>query len=326
MDRREKKKLIVKIALASLAALLLVTLGLFFLHRWEMRSQNTGGQTETGYYIYKGVKYRPKDVDSVLLIGIDKFADEIDYDSYNNQQQSDFLMLLVVDPLAKTCTPVHINRDTIAPVTVLSVLGEPIGTIDEQLALAHTYGSGKQDSGENTRLAVSDLLAVPLDHYISVTMDAVTTLNDLVGGVTVLVEDDFSNVDKTLVQGERVHLMGEQALHFVRSRSGMEDSSNLARMKRQRTYLTGLRQAYVSSAEADEGFVLDSVLKLSEYMVSDCNIMTLADLVSAVTAYEIAPVQVLEGTSVKGEKYMEYYVDEEAMEELVVSLFYEPVE
>ena len=41
-----------------------------------------------------------------------------------------------------------------------------------QLALAHTYGSGEEDSCENTVLAVENLLyGVGIDHYVSLTMD-----------------------------------------------------------------------------------------------------------------------------------------------------------
>lgn len=52
-------------------------------------------------------------------------------------------------------------------------------------------------------------------------MDGIVEMNDLLGGVTVTVEDDFSQVDSSLVMGKRVTLTGQQALTFVRSRRGV---------------------------------------------------------------------------------------------------------
>ena len=323
----------VKKALAALAFILLVSLGLFFMRRWENRDiveiePEYSGQQETGYLIYNDVKYEKKDVDTVLLIGIDKFASEVSYDSYNNQQQADFLLLLVMDDEAKTCTPVHINRDTMVPVTMLSLTGEIIGTTEQQIALAHTYGSGKQDSCENTTRALSALFwdEVSVQHYISTTMDAVQTINDLVGGVTVTVADDFSGIDDTLIQGKQVKLMGQHALTFVRSRSGMEDSSNLARMERQRQYLDGLRSGAIEKINADAMFALNALVQVSDYLVSDCTVNQLAEITNDVVNYEMKPIRQIEGTATAGERFMEYRVDEEALTALMVELFYKPVE
>ncbi len=331
MTRRENKKFIIKVSLAALAMFLLVALGLFLLHYWEAKS-NAGneveieGQESSGYLIIDGKKYAPKPVKTVLLIGIDKFAAELQTDSYNNQQQCDFLLLMVIDPVNRICTPLQINRDTIAPVTALSVSGEPIGLIDEQIALSHTYGSGKEDSCENTVRSVSAILMdQTIDHYFSVTMDAVQMLNDLVGGVTVSVEDDFSNIDDTLILGEEVTLLGPHALTFVRSRASLEDSTNLSRMERQRQYLSGLRQKTVAAMEDDVGFAVDTLLEISPYMVSDCTVNQLAEIADAVAKYEMQPIQTLQGEAIKGAEYIEYYLDDEARFNTVASLFYDEV-
>lgn len=331
MTRREKKKLILKVGMAALAFLLLAALCLLFVHRWENRIDESYdenvGQKSSGYLMYNGVKYAPKVVDTVLLIGIDKFAEEVSYDSYNNQQQADFLLLLVMDDEAKTCTPVQINRDTMAPVTILSLTGEPIDTVEEQITLAHTYGSGKEDSCENVIRSVCALLQeAPVQHYISTTMDAVEIINDLVDGVTVTVEDDFTGIDDTLIQGQQVKLMGKHALTYVRSRSGLEDSTNLARMERQRQYLEGLRNGALEKMNADALFAFDALAKVSSYIISDCTVNQLAEFSNDVVNYEMKPIRQIEGTAVTGEQYMEYHVDEEALTGLLVELFYKPVE
>ena len=93
-------------------------------------------------------------------------------EGYVNNQQADFLLLLVMDKQHETCTPIQLNRDTMTQIQILGVTGEPAGTFTGQLALAHTYGSGEEDSCENTVLAVENLLyGMEIDHYVSLTMD-----------------------------------------------------------------------------------------------------------------------------------------------------------
>jgi LCP family protein required for cell wall assembly len=126
------------------------------------------------------------------------------------------------------CSILYLNRDTMVQMPVLGLGGKEAGSVRAQLALAHTYGNGLEESCENTRRTVSDFLnGISIDYYISMRMDAIAMLNDAVGGVTVLVEDDFSQVDSSIPKG-LVTLRGEQALNFVRSRKDLGDQLKAA--------------------------------------------------------------------------------------------------
>ena len=65
---------------------------------------------------------------------------------------------------------------------------------------------------------------------------SVKVLNDAVGGVNVLVSDDFSEVDPSIVQGEMI-LRGDQALTFIRARKDVGTQLNVSRMERQQVYM-----------------------------------------------------------------------------------------
>ena len=237
------------------------------------------------------------------------------------------MLLLVMDKQHETCTPIQLNRDTMTQIRILGVTGEPAGTFTGQLALAHTYGSGEEDSCENTVLAVSNLLyGMEIDHYVSLTMDGVAILNDLVGGVTVEVLDDFSGIDDTLVQGETVTLYGQHALTYVRARGSLEDSTNLHRMERQRQYLAGLQEQVKKAAQSDSNFSLDALLQVNEYMVSDCTVNQLSDLINSMVTYEIEDIRTTQGEAQVGEEYMEFTVDEDALQQLVLEVFYDAVD
>lgn len=325
---------------AILAAVLVLLAGMLLLQRWEntqdapVSSPGPSSAVEADAPVddreityYNGTAYaRREDLETVLLLGVDKFEGETP-EGYVNNQQADFLLLLVMDKQHETCTPIQLNRDTMTQIQILGVTGEPAGTFTGQLALAHTYGSGEEDSCENTVLAVENLLyGVGIDHYVSLTMDGVALLNDLVGGVTVEVLDDFSGIDDSLVQGETVTLQGQQALTYVRSRGGMEDSSNLRRMERQRQYLSALQQQLKQASQQEDGFTLDALLQLNEYMVSDCTVNQLSDLGNSLAAYQVSDILTTPGDAQEGEEFMEFTVDEAALQQLVMEVFYEPVE
>ena len=325
---------------AILAVVLVLLAGMLLLQRWEnnqdapVSSSGEASSVEAGAPVdgreityYNGTAYaKREDLETVLLLGVDKFEGETP-EGYINNQQADFLLLLVMDKQNETCTPIQLNRDTMTQIQILGVTGEPAGTFTGQLALAHTYGSGEEDSCENTVLAVSNLLyGMEIDHYVSLTMDGVALLNDLVGGVTVEVLDDFSGIDDSLVQGETVTLKGQQALTYVRSRGGMEDSSNLHRMERQRQYLAALQQQLKAAVQQEDGFTLDALLQLNEYMVSDCTVDQLSDLGDSLAAYQVNDILTTPGEAREGEEFMEFTVDESALQQLVMDVFYEPVE
>lgn len=325
---------------AILAVVLVLLAGMLLLQRWENTQDapvSSSGEVSSveadapvddrEITFYNGTAYaRREDLETVLLLGVDKFEGETP-EGYVNNQQTDFLLLLVMDKENETCTPIQLNRDTMTQIQILGVTGEPAGTFTGQLALAHTYGSGEEDSCENTALAVSNLLyGMEIDHYVSLTMDGVALLNDLVGGVTVEVLDDFSGIDDSLMQGEIVTLKGQQALTYVRSRGGMEDSSNLHRMERQRQYLAALQQQLKAAVRQEDGFTLDALLQLNEYMVSDCTVDQLSDLGDSLAAYQVSDILTTPGDAQEGEEFIEFTVDEAALQQLVMDVFYEPVE
>ena len=209
-----------------------------------------------------GTKYSlKKNVETFLVLGLDKFEGQAKNDSYNNDQQADFLMLFVFDNDAKKCTAIHVNRDTVADVNVLGLSGNKVYSVKEQIALAHTYGNGGKVSCRNVSDAVSGLLmGMKVNHYISLKMDALPVFNDLVGGVEVEVLDDFAGIDDTLVKGEKVTLMGDHALKYIRTRKNLEDSSNSTRMVRQQQYINALYEKTQQAIEKDEEFIIEASL------------------------------------------------------------------
>ncbi len=266
-----------------------------------------------------------ENVQCLLLIGLDKFDDDRDDTGYYNDQQADFNMLFVIDNEKHTYSAIHLNRDSMTKINVLGVAGEKIDIFEGQLALAHTYGNGREVSCRNTADAASELLnGTTIDRYISVTMDAVPVITDLVGGVEVEVKDDFSGVDNTLIMGETVTLNGEQALTYVRSRYGLEDSSNSTRMLRQQEYLSSLFKVFNEKAKSDDTFILNVSAELSDYIVSNYSINQLENLVKNLSDYEFTEIYTIEGESKVGEKFLEFYPNKDDVQRILLELLYIP--
>lgn len=300
---------------------------LVLLRHWEMKKEFVYlPELNRDSITIDGTTYlQKKDLDTVLIIGLDKFDADQESGKYLNRQQADFILLMAVNRDEKTYSILHLNRDTMTDMSVLGDRGERVDRVNGQLALAHTYGNGGSDSCRNTVEAVSNLLhGVKIDHYLALTMDAVAILNDLAGGVTVEILDDFSDVDPTLIQGEDITLRGQQALTYVRTRRGLEDSSNLHRMERQRQYLQALREQVSKSQQEDQNFFPKAIAEVSDYLMSDLTANQMSAISERLAGYTFTGFVILDGEAVKGEHFMEFYVDEDSLMETVLRLYFEP--
>lgn len=287
-------------------------------------------ETQTTYRTSKtitrdGVEYFPRqDMTVLMVMGIDQEGKVQNSGSYNNPGAADAVMLMVFTENDKKVRILTLNRDTIVEMPVLGVGGKPAGTIEAQLALAHTYGDGLEESCENVKDTVSNLLyGLHIDYYVSANMDAIAILNDAVGGVPVTVTEDFSAIDPTITMGE-ITLRGKQATNYVRSRSGVGDELNVSRMERQKDYIDGFMKALKDSAKTDSGFILKTYEDTVDYMVTDCSSTVWNSMLNKYQEYTLEEVVSPKGENVVGEKFMEYYLDEEALDELILRLFYAP--
>ena len=326
MKKRSHKRDLLFLGLTLILVLVMLYSGLRILESTVFHT----GQEGSGNFVSKtierdGQKYFPRqDITVVLVLGIDRFGPVEASGSYQNRGAADMDILLVFDETNKQINVLHLNRDTMLNMPVLGIGGKQAGSYYGQLALAHTYGSGLADSAENSRQAISDFLyGLKIDYYVAMNMDAITILNDAVGGVTVNVTEDFSAVDPTIRMGQ-MHLMGEQAINFVRTRKDVGDQLNLSRIERHKEYLQGFSGAFRAMQEADPGFILTVYEQVIPYLVTDLSANAVSGMMDRYADYEINEIISPQGENRVGEEYMEFYVDEEALDALILRLFYAP--
>ena len=271
-----------------------------------------------------GVEYFPRqDITVLLLMGIGEWG-EVAPKEPNAATAADMITLMIFDEKEEEVTLLSLNRDTMTIMQALDEAGYPDGRVRQQLALAHCYGTGLEDSCENMVAAVSELLGgIRIDHYLSTKLDAIAIMNDAVGGVTVTVKDDFSAVDPSITMGEYT-LQGRQAVAYVQTRRVLEDSLNVSRMERHREFLDGFLPALRSKMGESDTFAISAYEKISPYIVTDCSVNTLTGMMQRYTDYSIAEYVSPEGDNVLGKEYYEFYPDEEKLDDLILRLFYAP--
>ena len=270
-----------------------------------------------------GVDYFPRqDITVMMVLGIDQEGPVAASNYYRNKGSADSIMLLIFDDTTEDCTVLYLNRDMMVNMDVLGVQGEYAGTTYGQLALAHTYGEGLEDSCLNVKSTIMNMLhGLTIDHYMSMNMDAIPILNDAVGGVTVTVVDDFSKVNPDLPMGE-VTLKGDQVIDFVRRRKDVGDQKNVTRMARQREYVQHFIEALYEKEHENVEFLVEAYSDLAPYIVTDCSVDTLSNLLSRYLDYEIKEVVSPEGETAIVDGHYEFYADEEALDDLILRLFY----
>ena len=272
-----------------------------------------------------GIDYFPRqDITVVMILGIDQYGPVEHSGSYNNRGASDMVALMIFDEKDQTYSVLGLNRDTMVEMPVLGIGGKVAGTQYAQLALSHTQGSGLEDSCENVRKTVSDLLyGLNIDYYISMNMDAIATLNDAAGGVTVNVTEDFSAVDPTIPMG-KVTLNGQQAINYVRTRKDIGDQLNISRMERQEGYIKSLLKSMKNKLDNSSSFALSVHEKIAPYIVTDMSTTVFSNILQRYSDYEFTQIISPEGENVLSEEYYEFHLDEKKLDDLILQYFYVP--
>jgi LCP family protein required for cell wall assembly len=292
-----------------------------------LTTEDTEVGWEEGWVRYNGKIYEYNDnILTFLVMGTD-YDDEITEEGYNGQSDSNFLV--VVNPDDKTVKLVCINRDSMVDVDVYNKSGEYMMTVKQQIALQHAYGTDRTVSAERMVTAVSRFLYdLPISGYCAVDMAAIGTINDAVGGVTVECKEDLTALDKSYTQGSIITLHGRDAFEYVRYRDEEEFESNRDRLGRQKEYLKAFLTQAKSSIMNNPTSVVSLYNSLMPQMTTDLSIDEVTYLLSSITDYEfdMDNIRTLEGETLMGEKYEEFYPDTEALKELMIQVFYREVQ
>ncbi len=326
MRKKKRTKDIVYFSVILILVLVMLFSGLQILESTVFsQDQTEGTKPQTKVLTRDGVNYYPRqDITVIMILGIDQYGPVTPSDSYNNEGAADMVALLVLDEKNQNFRVLSLNRDTMVDMPLLGIGGKEAGTQNAQLALSHTQGSGLKDSCENTKKTVSNLLyGLNIDYYVSMNMDAISVLNDAVGGVKVNVTEDFSDVDPSITMGE-ITLHGQQAINFVRTRKEVGDQLNISRMERQKEYMRGFTEALNRKLSENSTFTLSVYEEISPYIVTDMSTTVFSSMLQRYGTYNCVQIVSPEGENVLSEAYYEFHLDKEKLDNLILEMFYAP--
>jgi len=267
-----------------------------------------------------------------LIMGIDKGKEsyepwEAEIENIGNGQ-ADALFLAALNTEDNTVKIIGINRNTMTDIYFCDYLDEPIPTFSSQIALQHAYGANSRVGCEYQVKVVQNLFYnLPIHGYAAVNVNAVPTINDMVGGVDVDVLEDITLHDPGLVEGSHVHLMGKSAYWYVKYRDINQFASVDMRTKRQTQYLKGLIPAAKQAVRKDPLLAFQLYKGLAPQMDTNITATEMAYLASILPQcrFDEDNFYQIPGKTVMGEKYEEFYPDEDALLTLILDIFYKEV-
>ena len=282
------------------------------------------------YTEYNGKKYQYNNrVTTLLYAGLDSFDELKKTATYGDKARADSIMLIVLDEVSKKMSVVAINRDTMTEVHRFSRNGDDLGVYVTHLGYAYTNGDGGEASCENLKTAVSTLFNnLPIDGYMVSNQTSIVMINDLVGGVTVTVpNDDLAAKYPELTTGNVVTLDESNVRAYVQQRDTAVDFSNEGRIERQKSFVLSFMDEFGAMVKEDASSVWDSLEACSDWMQTDITKNKYLSLADAFSNTNLTPdsYYILEGEDQLGELHDEFYYDEDALQELIIKLFYREI-
>lgn len=325
--RQDKKRLYKGLGIAAGVLILGIAVIGVVLGMADHYRINSDSSTDSREMItYKNETYVKKgNLETYLIAGIDAPGKVEKVTEYDGTGQCDVLAVIVRDRSTDQCKLLSIDRNTITAVKSLDNDGTYLDTTDIQISLAHAMGFDQQVRAENTVDAVSHLLGdQTIDGYAMVNMGAIQVVNDMVGGVTVTIEDDFTDRDPTLKKGETVTLMGEHAENYIRGRKDVADGSNQNRMSRQSNYEEAFKPAFRSKCAENSKFPLEVYHAMEDYMTTNISakkFCRLAILMSDENQDEKVAISGTYGLDEDG--WQTFTPDADSLQEAILELFYQ---
>lgn len=282
------------------------------------------------YTEYNGKKYQYNNrVTTLLYAGLDSFDELKQTATYGDKARADSIMLIVLDEASKKMSVVAINRDTMTEVHRFSRNGGDLGTYVTHLGYAYANGDGGTASCENLKTAVSTLFNnLPIDGYMVSNQTSIVMINDLVGGVTVTVpNNDLATKYPELTEGNIVTLDESNVRAYVQQRDTAVDFSNEGRIERQKSFVLSFMDEFGAMVKEDASSVWDSLEACSDWMQTDITKNKYLSLADAFSNTNLTPdsYYILEGEDQLGELHDEFYYDEDALQELIIKLFYREI-
>ena len=278
----------------------------------KVEAQDTDDSFDVIYHNGKKYKYN-NDLINLLLIGVDADNKNKDY-----QGQADALYLVSVDNKKNKVKIISISRNTMCDFGMIGIDGQAYSTEHGQICLAYAYGNDDIQSSENCVEAVSNLLyGIPINGYYTIHLNAIKTLVDSVGGVSVEITENDADTKYYGSKGKSITLDGEAAYSYVQVRG----NSNGPRVERHKKFINGFVRSAKRAVGKDLTLPFKLANKMKEYSVTDIELTSAVYLATEALNWKIDFVN-LKGKYDVEDGLETYTVDEEELKNMIIGNFY----
>jgi LCP family protein required for cell wall assembly len=276
---------------------------------------------------YRGKYYvRNENVVAVLFMGVDIPSKKLHNTGVQTgTHQADTLIVGAFDTANGSIRLINIPRDSMVDIYKLDAMYRYAYTERGQIATQYSFGDGGAISSTYTMDAVSRLLmGVPLYRYVTMSLSGIERATDLVGGIALQLDEDFTDYDRHMKEGATLTLNGKQATVYCRQRDTSVGDSNLSRMRRQMRFCDAFLSVLKDKVKENPAFLITFYNEMNEEMITNLTfdeVMLLAKQGLRFTFSEDTLV------TVPGEMVeREYIVDDEALQGIVIDTFYTPAD
>ena len=295
----------------------------------EQTDEEEEAEEDDDSVLWNGKSYIYNDhLSNFLFLGVDTREKTETSQGLADAGQADALFLVSMDRVTKELTVITIPRDTMAEIQFYGPGGDDLGKDVDHINLSYAYGDGGYESCKLSAEAVSNLLyQVPIQYYCSMSMDGIGKLTEAVGGLTVTMPND-SLAEKVpgWEKGTEIQLTPENTELFVRSRDTKVSQSALDRTERQKEFLNAYYAKVKELATEDSGIWTKLYEKMKPYLTTNMGNDLFLQLGDAVQSDADIQQWTIPGEGQQGENYDEYIVDDKALYEEVIQIFYKETE
>lgn len=279
-----------------------------------------------GTLSYNGKEYRYNEhLSNYLFLGIDTEEKIETYEDKRDAGQADAIFLVSYDRAKASVQCMVIPRDTITEISIFAADGSSLGTIEHHINLQYAYGDAKEKSCDLMVNAVSGLLYdMPIQGYCAMNMDGIPNLAEVVGGVEVIVPNDsMEDAYPEFAKGAEVTITAENAEQFVRYRNTAKSQSAVTRTERQKAFIGAFVEKTQQLYAQDAAIVSELYEGVRDYMITNMGNDLFVKLLEAAKGSKAeTKVQTLPGKADNDGTFDVYYVDDDALFEMILDMFY----
>lgn len=261
---------------------------------------------------------------NILCLGIDKEEQMSQVSAETGSiGQSDAIFLVSIDKVEDCLRVISIPRDTMVTLEMYDVAGAYVGQSKGQLTLQYAYGDGEGLSCRLMKEQVERILGIDIDGCVAVNFKALKGVTDLLGGVPVYMDEDYTFIRPEFIKGETVTLSADLAHDFCRARIITEDGSAYRRIHRLQVFMSSALARGKSVLSENPMWLFETWDEIQGYCFMDLDLKSAMQIAMDVIDCNLSAsgIYILDGYQDSSKVYEEFYLDEVGVARLVNELF-----